>query len=65
MKPCTSFEYSDMAPFSGVHENWLLLNNIKWQDIRSLIDRDGDGERSREEFVNNAMRSKFLTNMLT
>ena len=60
MKPCTSLEYSDMAPFSGVHEKWLWSNTIKWQDIRSSIDGDGDGEISREEFVNNAMRSCSL-----
>ena len=42
----------------------LVLIEIQSQDIRSSIDGDGDGEISRDEFVNNAMKSKFLTNML-
>ena len=42
----------------------LVLTEIQCQDIRSSIDGDGDGEISRDEFVNNAMKSKFLTNML-
>ena len=42
----------------------LMLTEIQSQDIRSSIDGDGDGEISRDEFVNNAMKSKFLTNML-
>ena len=42
----------------------ILLIEIQSQDIRSSIDGDGDGEISRDEFVNNAMKSKFLTNML-
>ena len=42
----------------------ILLTEIQSQDIRSSIDGDGDGEISRDEFVNNAMKSKFLTNML-
>jgi Ca2+-binding EF-hand superfamily protein len=33
-------------------------------EIRSSIDGDGDGDISKEEFVNNAMNSKFLYNML-
>ena len=43
---------------------FLVLIEFQSQDIRSSIDGDGDGEISRDEFVNNAMKSKFLTNML-
>ena len=33
-------------------------------DIRSSIDKDGDGDISKEEFVTHAMNSKFLCEML-
>jgi hypothetical protein len=28
------------------------------------VDKDGDGDISKEEFVKNAMQSKFIFNML-
>ena len=34
------------------------------QDILEAIDVDNDGEITREEFVNNAMQSEFIKNML-
>ena len=33
-------------------------------EIRSSIDGNGDGKISKREFVNNAMVSKFIRNML-
>ena len=33
-------------------------------EIRSSIDGNGDGKISKREFVNNAMASKFIRNML-
>ena len=34
-------------------------------DITSIIDKDGDGDISREEFVSNAANSKFINSLLT
>ena len=34
------------------------------QDILEAIDVDRDGDITREEFVNNAMKSSFIRNML-
>ena len=34
------------------------------QDILEAIDVDGDGDITKEEFVNNAMKSDFIRNML-
>ena len=34
------------------------------QDILEAIDVDNDGDITREEFVKNAMKSKFIKNML-
>ena len=34
------------------------------QDVRELIDNDGDGDISKEEFVSHAMESKFISNLL-
>ena len=31
---------------------------------RDAVDKDGDGDISKEEFVKNAMNSKFIHNML-
>ena len=33
--------------------------------FRATIDGDGDGDISKEEFVTNAMQSKFIANLLT
>ena len=32
--------------------------------FRDAVDKDGDGDISKEEFVKNAMQSKFIFNML-
>ena len=34
-------------------------------DCRATIDGDGDGDISKEEFVANAMQSKFIADLLT
>ena len=34
------------------------------EDLRCIIDKDGDGDISREEFVKNAANSKFINNLL-
>ena len=34
------------------------------EDIRKIIDIDGDGDISREEFVKNAVNSRFIKNLL-
>ena len=34
-------------------------------DVRDAIDGDGDGEISKEEFVKNAMGSKFISDLLS
>ena len=34
------------------------------EDIRATIDKDGDGDISKEEFVKNAMQSKFINKLL-
>merc|ERR1711936_1008196 len=33
-------------------------------DVRDAVDEEGDGDISKEEFVKNAMKSKFIFNML-
>ena len=34
------------------------------EDVRSTLDKDGDGDISKEEFVKNAMQSKFINKLL-
>ena len=34
-------------------------------NFRATIDGDGDGDISKEEFVANAMQSKFIADLLT
>ena len=34
------------------------------EDIKATIDKDGDGDISKEEFVKNAMQSKFINKLL-
>ena len=34
------------------------------QDIIEAVDVDNDGDITREEFVNNAMKSSFIRNLL-
>ena len=33
-------------------------------DIKKAVDDDGDGEITKDEFVKNALKSRFLKNML-
>ena len=46
----------------------ILIMNVSVlrcvHEIRSSIDGNGDGKISKREFVNNAMASKFIRNML-
>ena len=43
-------------------EEELLIACIT--DIKKAVDSDGDGEITKEEFVKNALKSRFLKNML-
>ena len=38
---------------------------INISNFRATIDGDGDGDISKEEFVANAMQSKFIADLLT
>ena len=42
----------------------LSLNNHQSLVLRASIDGDGDGDISKEEFVKNAMGSKFINDIL-
>ena len=35
------------------------------EDLTALIDKDGDGDISKEEFVKYAANSKFISNLLS
>ena len=39
------------------------IENIRFQ-FRKAVDADGDGEITKEEFVENAMKSRFMRKML-
>ena len=39
------------------------IENIRFQ-FRKAVDADGDGEITKEEFVENAMKSRFMKKML-
>ena len=52
-----------LANMGGVEaEREFLLACV--QDILEAIDVDRDGDITREEFVNNAMKSSFIRNIL-
>lgn len=55
----TILEFLDSSCF-------LLFFNLysKLMSGRDAVDKDGDGDISKEEFVKNAMNSKFIHNML-
>ena len=40
------------------HQYWNIVH------FREAVDTEGDGDVSKEEFVKNAMQSKFIFNML-
>ena len=48
---------------AGIEEDEDLLASCSW-DVRATIDEDNDGDISMEEFVNNAMNSKFIASLL-
>ena len=48
---------------AGIEEDEDLITACL-ADIRDAVDGDGDGDISKEEFVKNAMKSKFIYNML-
>jgi len=48
---------------AGIEEDEDLLTACV-SDVRDAVDKDGDGDISKEEFVKNAMNSKFIHNML-
>lgn len=35
------------------------------EDLTDIIDKDGDGDIDREEFVKNATNSKFISKLLS
>ena len=43
----------------------VLVSVVNIIYFRATIDGDGDGDISKEEFVTNAMQSKFIANLLT
>ena len=52
-----------LTTMNGVEvEKQVLLTCV--QDILEAIDVDGDGDITKEEFVNNAMKSDFIRNLL-
>ena len=48
---------------AGIEEDDDLISACV-SDVRDAVDGDGDGDISKEEFVKNAMKSKFIFNML-
>ena len=48
---------------AGIEEDDDLLETCV-TDVLEAVDKDGDGDISHEEFVKNAMQSKFIFNML-
>ena len=48
---------------AGIDEDDDLIDACV-MDIRKAVDSDGDGEITKEEFVGNALKSRFLKNML-
>ena len=48
---------------AGIEEDDVLLDTCV-TDVLEAVDKDGDGDISKEEFVKNAMQSKFIFNML-
>ena len=48
---------------AGIDEDDDLISACV-SDVRDAVDGDGDGDISKEEFVKNAMKSKFIFNML-
>ena len=48
---------------AGIEEDEDMLASCV-TDVRAAIDDDGDGDISKEEFVKNAMGSKFIADVL-
>jgi len=49
--------------FAKMEEDADLLQACV-EDLQCIIDKDGDGDISKEEFVKNAANCKFITNLL-
>ena len=49
--------------FAKIEEDEDLLHACV-EDILNTIDKDGDGDITKEEFVKNAMQSKFINKVL-
>ena len=47
----------------GIEEDQDLLAACVY-DVIEAVDQEGDGDISKEEFVTNAMKCKFIFNML-
>ena len=50
--------------FAKMEEDQDLLQACI-EDLTSIIDKDGDGDISKDEFVKNAANSKFINNLLS
>ena len=48
---------------AGIEEDDDMISACV-SDVRDAVDGDGDGDISKEEFVKNALKSKFIFNML-
>ena len=53
-----------LVRFAKMEEDQDLLQACV-EDLQSIIDKDGDGDISRDEFVKNAANCKFITNLLS
>ena len=49
---------------AGIEEDGDMISSCV-TDVRAAIDDDGDGDISKEEFVKNAMGSKFISDLLS
>ena len=49
---------------AGIEEDEDMLASCS-ADVQAAIDEDGDGDISKEEFVKNAMGSKFINDLLS
>ena len=42
----------------------MRINECLWQALLEALDEDGNGQISKDEFVNNALKIEFINNIL-